>query len=66
MFSSQGGQTALHRASSSGHTGVVELLVDSGAQLDHKNRVSTEPSMVLCCDSYFIMLYSSYCLSLLI
>ena len=51
MFSSQDGQTALHHASSNGHTDVVKLLVDSGAQLDHKDNVSTEPSMMLCCVS---------------
>ena len=43
MFSSQDGQTALHHASSSGHTDVVELLVDSGAQIDNEDNVSTEP-----------------------
>ena len=55
MFPSQLGQTALHYASSSGHTYVVKLLRDSGAQLGHKDRVSTEPSMVLRCDSSSII-----------
>ena len=36
----QDGQTALHRASSSGHTDVVKLLVDSGAQINIKDKVS--------------------------
>ena len=45
-FSSQGGWTALHLASSIGHTDVVKLLVDSGAQIDNKSEVSTEQSMV--------------------
>ena len=31
--SSQDGRISLHYASSSGHTGVVKVLVDSGAQL---------------------------------
>ena len=48
---SQNGWTALRRASSSGHTDVVKLLVDSGAQIDNKDKVSTEPCMVLHCDS---------------
>ena len=42
----QFGQTALHRASSSGHTGVVKLLVESGAQVDNKTNVSIEPFML--------------------
>ena len=50
-ISSQDGQTALHYASSSGHTDVVKLLVDSGAQIDNKNKVSTELCMMLHCDS---------------
>ena len=50
MFSSQYDQTALHRASRSGHTDVVKLLVDSGAQLDYKDYVSTKLSLVLYCD----------------
>ena len=49
--SSQDGRTALHHASSSGHTDVVKQLVDSGAQIDNKDKVSTEPCMVLHCDS---------------
>ena len=49
--SSQYGQTALQRASYSGHTDVVKLLVDSGAQIDNEDQVSTEPCMVLHCDS---------------
>ena len=51
MFSSQDGQTALHHASSSGRTDMVKLLVDSGAQIDNKDKVSTEPCMVLHCDN---------------
>ena len=47
MFSLQYGQIALHRASRSGRTDVVKLLVDSGAQIDNRSNVSTEPSMVL-------------------
>ena len=35
-ISSQDGQTALDLATSSGHTGVVKLLVDSGAPIDNK------------------------------
>ena len=50
--SSQYGQTALQRASSYGHADVVKLLVDSGAQIDNKDIVSTEPFMVLHCDSF--------------
>ena len=49
--SSQYGQTALQRASYSGHTDVVKLLVDSGAQIDNEDQVSTEPCMVLHRDS---------------
>ena len=49
--SSQDGQTALHCASSTGHNDVVKLLVDSGAQCDNKDKVSTEPSVVLNHDS---------------
>ena len=45
--SSQYGRTALQHASHSGHTDVVKLLVDSGAKIDNKDRVSTEPSKVL-------------------
>ena len=37
---SQDGQTALHLASNSHHTDVVKLLVDSGAQIDNKDKVS--------------------------
>ena len=44
MFPSQGGQTALHLASSKGLRDVVKLLLDGGAQLDIKNVVSTELS----------------------
>ena len=44
MFPSQVGQTALHFASSDGHRDIVKLLLDGGAQLDIKERVSTEPS----------------------
>ena len=44
IYSSQDGQTALHYASRSGHTDVVKLLVESGAQLDNKDNVSTEQS----------------------
>ena len=51
MLSSQDGQTALRCASSSGHTDVVKLLVDSGAHINNKDKVSTEPSMVLHRDS---------------
>ena len=47
MLSSQDGRTALHRASISGHTDVVKLLVDSGAHIDNIDKVSTEPCMVL-------------------
>ena len=43
--------TALHRISISGHTDVVKLLVDSGAQIDNKDKVSTEPCIVLHNDS---------------
>ena len=43
--------TALHLASSSGHTDVVKLLVDSHAQIDNKTEVSTEPCMVFNRDS---------------
>ena len=49
--SSQRGRTALHLASSHGHTDVVKLLVDCGAQIDNKDNVSAEPSMVLHRDS---------------
>ena len=49
--SSQFDQTALYYASISGHTDVVKLLVDSGAQIDNKDQVSTEPCVVLHCDS---------------
>ena len=31
---------------------MVKLLVDSGAQIDNKDNVSTEPSMMLLCDSF--------------
>ena len=41
IVSSQDGQTALHQASSSGNTDLVKLLVDFGAQLDNKDKVST-------------------------
>ena len=41
---SQGGQTALHCASSNGHRDIAQLLVDGGAQLDIKDNVSTELS----------------------
>ena len=47
MFSSQYGRTALHHASISGHAGVVKVLLDSGTQIDNKDKVSTEPCMVL-------------------
>ena len=43
----QDGETALEIASSSGHTDVVKLLVDYGAQIDNTNNVSTEAYMVL-------------------
>ena len=59
IFSSQDGQTALHHASRSGQTDVVQLLVDCGAHLDNKDNVSDEPSMVLHCDSSFtVSIYS--------
>ena len=45
--SSQDGQTALHRASKSGHTDVVKLLVDYGAQIDNKTKVLNH-MIVLC------------------
>ena len=51
MFSLQDGRTALHHASSSGNTDMVKLLVDSGAQIDKKDKVSTEPCMALHRDS---------------
>ena len=57
MFSSQYGVTPLHDASKRGHTDVVKLLVDSGAQIDNTDRVSTEASMVLRCDSSSIISY---------
>ena len=41
--SSQDDQTALYHASISGYTDVVKLLIDSGAQIDNKDKVSTEP-----------------------
>ena len=57
--SSQNGRTALHHASSSGHTDVVKLLVDSGAQIDNTDNVSTEPFMVLHCDTSLTFFFSS-------
>ena len=53
--SSQYSQTALHHASSSGHTDVIKQLVDCGAQIDNKDIVSSEPSIVLHCDSFSII-----------
>ena len=47
----QDGQTLLHCASISGRTDMVKLLVDSGAQIDNKDKVSTELCIVLHCDS---------------
>ena len=44
MFSSQGGLTALHLASSKGLRDIVKLLIDGGAQLDIEDDVSTELS----------------------
>ena len=35
----QDNQSALHLASDGGHSGVVELLVESGARLDIQNKV---------------------------
>ena len=35
----QDGRTALTKASSSGHTAVVQLLISSGAQVDLQNKV---------------------------
>ena len=40
--SQQGGETALHRASDKGHPEVVELLMQSHADVNVKNKVSTE------------------------
>ena len=50
--------TALHLASDSGHTDVVELLVDSGAPIDNEDEVSTEPCIVLRRDSSLTLSHS--------
>ena len=57
MFFSQYGWTALHHASNSGHTDVVKLLVDSGAQIDNEDNVNTEQSIVLCSFTIFIFIF---------
>jgi ankyrin repeat protein len=41
-FSPQSGDTALHDASNKGHPEVVQILVQSHADVNVKNRVSTE------------------------
>ena len=53
LFFSQDGQAALHHASKSGHTNVVKLLVDKGAQVNTKDNVSTNQS---CC--FIVMVLS--------
>ena len=42
LFVSQSGWTALHVASSKGHANLVNLLIDSGAQCEIKNKVSVK------------------------
>ena len=39
-LSLQHGSTSLMKASEGGHVGCVQLLLDSGAQANHKDRVS--------------------------
>ena len=49
-LSLQYGYTPLMTASRWGHDGCVQLLLDRGAQIDHRNRVSTfrdQPSVSL-------------------
>ena len=47
---SQGGDTALHKASTRGRMEIARLLVDMGADIDLKTNVSIEPDeMIIMC-----------------
>ena len=54
-LSLQDGNTPLMWASSKGHDGCVQLLLDRGAQIDHQNKVSAfrdQPGVCL----YYVLL----------
>ena len=54
----QSGQTALHQASMYGNPEVVKLLLQSHANVNVKDNVSTESPQSLVPHSYFLIYYS--------
>jgi ankyrin repeat protein len=60
MFFSFGDTTALHWAASSGHPGVIQVLLSAGAEVDSKNKSAPTTEKTVVKFKYYSLMFFSY------